>query len=597
MVRLKQTSAAHISYLATAFVLIIALMTGVALLGLERVSTLNEKAELLRQKEIKTDQVQRMRNAVRERFIRLSLIVISDDSFLQDVYIQEFDLLASRFMVARNTIENMKSLPGEAALFSELRNLTAKGAPILASVVETALGGDSARAKKILLEESVPIQEQVMAQTDRILTFFEQANASAVLEMEQELQQTQRLMTAMAIAQVVLVLLIAMIVIRHSHKQNTGMQLEITRRRQSEMRLREAQDGLELQVQARTAELNRFKSTLDRTLDCVFMFDAATLLFFYFNEGALLQVGYTSDELLAMHPYDIKPNIGEAQFNEIIAPLLTGEQASLTFETVHQNKSGQCLPVEVFLQYIAPEDEPARFVAIVRDISERKRMERMKSEFVSTVSHELRTPLTVIKGNVDLMRRIKEADEESLSSIDQEAGRLTRLVGGLLMLAQAESGKLPLNFGRVELDLLLTEVFTEMRVLAGSKVRVHLNDIDQVIVNGDRDRLKQVLLNLVANAIQYTPAGGDVFLSLSRLGDQGRLIIRDTGPGIPAEDLPHIFDRFYRAEKSRTRSQTSGFGLGLSIAHWIIEHHGGQIKVESKEEKGTTFVIWLNVIK
>lgn len=220
-----------------------------------------------------------------------------------------------------------------------------------------------------------------------------------------------------------------------------------------------------------------------------------------------------------------------------------------------------------------------------------------QQRFLADVSHELRTPLTVIKGNVDLMRRIKEADEESLSSIDQEAGRLTRLVGGLLMLAQAESGKLPLNFGRVELDLLLTEVFTEMRVLAGSKVRVHLNDIDQVIVHGDRDRLKQVLLNLVANAIQYTPAGGDVFISLSKLGDQGRLIIRDTGPGIPAEDLPHIFDRFYRAEKSRTRSQTSGFGLGLSIAHWIIEHHNGQIKVESKEGKGTTFVIWLNAIK
>jgi signal transduction histidine kinase len=220
-----------------------------------------------------------------------------------------------------------------------------------------------------------------------------------------------------------------------------------------------------------------------------------------------------------------------------------------------------------------------------------------QQRFLADVSHELRTPLTVIKGNVDLMRRIKEADEESLTSIDQEAGRLTRLVGGLLMLAQAESGKLPLNFGRVELDLLLTEVFTEMRMLAGSKVRVHLNDIDQVIVHGDRDRLKQVLLNLVANAIQYTPAGGDIYISLSKLGDQGRLIIRDTGPGIPAEDLPHIFDRFYRAEKSRTRSQTSGFGLGLSIAHWIIEHHNGQIKVESKEGKGTTFAIWLNAIK
>jgi signal transduction histidine kinase len=195
------------------------------------------------------------------------------------------------------------------------------------------------------------------------------------------------------------------------------------------------------------------------------------------------------------------------------------------------------------------------------------------------------------------MRKFKEADEDLLNSIDQEAGRLNRLVSGLLMLAQAESGKLPLNFTQVELDLLLTEVFTETRVLAGSKVRVHLNQIDEAIVKGDRDRLKQVILNLVANAIQYTPQGGEVFLSLKRIGEQARLIVRDTGPGIPAEDLPYIFERFYRAEKSRTRSKTSGFGLGLSITKWIVEQHGGQIKVESKEGEGTTFVIWLNVVK
>ncbi|GAB4542389.1 MAG: HAMP domain-containing sensor histidine kinase [Anaerolineales bacterium] len=228
-------------------------------------------------------------------------------------------------------------------------------------------------------------------------------------------------------------------------------------------------------------------------------------------------------------------------------------------------------------------------------------LERLESlftsqqRFLADVSHELRTPLTVIKGNVDLMRHLKEADEESLSSIDQEAGRLTRLVGGLLMLAQAESGKLTLNVQPVEIDLLLTEVFTETRVLAGSKVKVHLNEIDQAMVNGDRDRLKQVLLNLVANAIQYTPQGGEVFLSLKRIGAQARIIIRDTGPGIPAADLPHIFDRFYRAEKSRTRSATSGFGLGLSITKWIVEHHHGRIDVESKEGEGTTFVIWLDV--
>jgi len=226
-------------------------------------------------------------------------------------------------------------------------------------------------------------------------------------------------------------------------------------------------------------------------------------------------------------------------------------------------------------------------------------LERLEALFTSQqrlladVSHELRTPLTVIKGNADLMRRMKSLDEESLTSIDQEAGRLTRLVGGLLLLAQAESGKLALNMKRVELDLLVTEVFQEMTILAGSRVHLRLNDIDQAYVNGDRDRLKQVFINLVANAIQYTPQGGEVFLSLEKIGEQARLICRDTGPGIPAEDLPHIFERFYRAEKSRTRRETTGFGLGLSIANWIVERHGGRIEVNSQEGKGTTFAIWL----
>lgn len=248
-----------------------------------------------------------------------------------------------------------------------------------------------------------------------------------------------------------------------------------------------------------------------------------------------------------------------------------------------------------------PYDGPADEIGSLVD-SFNQTLERLEVLFTSQqrlladVSHELRTPLTVIKGNVDLMRRMRSLDDESLTSIDQEAGRLTRLVGGLLLLAQAESGKLALVEKPVELDLLVTEVFQEMSILAGNKVRLHLNEIDQVIVNGDRDRLKQVFINLVANAIQYTPPGGDIFLSLEKIKDQARIICRDTGPGIPAEDLPHIFERFYRAEKSRTRGKTTGFGLGLSIANWIVERHGGRIEVNSKEGQGTAFAIWLPVI-
>lgn len=144
--------------------------------------------------------------------------------------------------------------------------------------------------------------------------------------------------------------------------------------------LRDLADCVETEInqisfQQQKQALNQFKSTLDRTLDCVFMFDAKTLRFIYANQGALLQVGYDMDDLRDMHPYDIKPEISKAKFHELIAPLFTGEQASLTFETVHQHKNGQRLPVEIFLQYIAPAGESPRFVAIVRDLTERKATE------------------------------------------------------------------------------------------------------------------------------------------------------------------------------------------------------------------------------
>ncbi|HEY3343799.1 MAG TPA: HAMP domain-containing sensor histidine kinase [Anaerolineaceae bacterium] len=245
-----------------------------------------------------------------------------------------------------------------------------------------------------------------------------------------------------------------------------------------------------------------------------------------------------------------------------------------------------------------PSDEVGQLiVAFNETMSRLETLFTAQRRFLADVSHELRTPLTVIKGNVGLLRRIGTTDEESLESIEAEVDRLTRLVGDLLLLAQAESGKMPLDMRPVELDTVLLEVFQQMRILAGDRLQIKLTDIDQVQVVGDRDRIKQVLLNLVGNAIKYTPAGGQVLLSLAKSNEQARLLIKDTGPGIPAPDLPHIFERFYRAEKSRTRTREgSGFGLGLSIAYWIVRNHNGRIEVDSKEGSGTTFCVWLPLV-
>jgi signal transduction histidine kinase len=242
-----------------------------------------------------------------------------------------------------------------------------------------------------------------------------------------------------------------------------------------------------------------------------------------------------------------------------------------------------------------PDDEVGQLInAFNQTLSRLENLFNTQRRFLADVGHELRTPLTVIKGNVDLMRRMNCTDEEAMESIENEVDRLTRLVGDLLLLAQAESGKLPLAKGIVELDSLLLDVLNQMRVLTKDRLQMTLGEIDQVLVCGDKDRLKQVMVNLVGNAINYTPAGGEVVVGLGKLNDKAHMTVSDNGSGIPPEDLPHIFERFYRGEKSRTRSRDGkGFGLGLSIAYWIVRNHGGQIEVSSREPSGTTFCVWL----
>lgn len=241
-----------------------------------------------------------------------------------------------------------------------------------------------------------------------------------------------------------------------------------------------------------------------------------------------------------------------------------------------------------------PEDEVGQFIQAFNQTMERlENLFNSQNRFITDVSHELRTPLTVIKGNVGLMKRLGCGDEESLDSISAEVDRLTRLVGDLLLLAQAETGHLPLEFQVVELDTIFLEVFGQMKMLAGQRIDLKIADLDQIRVKGDPDRLKQVIVNLVANAIQHTPASGEVQITLAKTDGMGLFQVSDTGPGIAAEDLPFIFERFYRGEKSRKREKGSGFGLGLSIARWIVNNHQGKIEVESQVGEGTTFRVYL----
>lgn len=248
------------------------------------------------------------------------------------------------------------------------------------------------------------------------------------------------------------------------------------------------------------------------------------------------------------------------------------------------------------IPYSGPDDDEVGQLikAFNQTLSRLEGLFNTQRRFLADVGHELRTPLTVIKGNVYLMRRMNCLDAESMEGIENEVDRLTRMVGDLLLLAQAESGKLPLNMTLLELDTIVLEVMHQMKVISRDRQQLKLGEIDQVLVCGDQDRIKQVLVNLIGNAIKYTPVGGMIVVGLGKDEKRARLTVTDDGPGIPLEDQPHIFERFYRGEKSRTREKDGkGFGLGLSIAYWIVRNHHGMIEVQSSPGKGTTFCVWL----
>jgi two-component system OmpR family sensor kinase len=218
---------------------------------------------------------------------------------------------------------------------------------------------------------------------------------------------------------------------------------------------------------------------------------------------------------------------------------------------------------------------------------------RAQQRFVADASHELRAPLTAIQGNLELLRmQAVPAGEsgEMLADVEREAARLGRLVADLLALARADSG-LTLPRRPVDLDQVVIETLgTAQPLVHGQALAVEPFEPAQVL--GDADRLRQLVLLLLDNALKYTPPEGSVTLGLRRDGAEAEITVRDTGVGIPAADLPHVFERFYRADPARGRDP-GGTGLGLPIARWIVEQHGGSIALASEPGRGTLATVRL----
>mgnify|MGYP000903905229 CR=1 FL=1 len=270
-----------------------------------------------------------------------------------------------------------------------------------------------------------------------------------------------------------------------------------------------------------------------------------------------------------------------------------------TLASREESITTECKTLKVYFALFTDENKkPEGIIAVMHDITDQEKLENMRKEFVANVSHELRTPLTSIKSYTETLLDGDIDDRETaikfLEVINSESDRMTRLVKDLLQLSRLDNKQMKWNMNEISFVELVKSLVSKMQLEAKSKGHILecyvIGDIPKV--KGDKDRLEQVILNILNNAIKYTPEGGKVSVYIGKTYNEIYTKVVDNGVGIPEEDLPRIFERFYRVDKARSR-EMGGTGLGLSIAREIIEAHGGIINISSQYGNGTEVLLKL----
>ncbi len=350
---------------------------------------------------------------------------------------------------------------------------------------------------------------------------------------------------------------------------------------------------LTLRLKETLGEISQEKSKVEAIL--AYMTDGLLALdregrIILLNPAAAAMISVRPEDVIGRRATDALPMLKPEEFNRREFPALeTGSPASREVRL-------EGPPVRLLQADLAPfrtgAGGPAGMVIVLHDVTEEQKLDRLRREFVANVSHELRTPLTTIKSYVETLLDGALADvqlsRQFLGVVDTEADRMTRLLADLLQLSQFDSRVVTLDLAPLDLAPTIRKVLGRLEVQSNRKGLRLAADLAPNVppVLADRDRIEQVLLNLLTNAMEFTPAGGVVTVSLEARGSYAVVWVRDTGIGIPPDDLPRIFDRFYRVDKARSR-ELGGTGLGLSIAREIVGAHGGAINLESTFGEGT----------
>ena len=332
-------------------------------------------------------------------------------------------------------------------------------------------------------------------------------------------------------------------------------------------------------MQDMAAERNKLNTLFLHMTDGVAAFDASNHIL-HMNPAAEKMLGMTFSPDLTF----------EEVFHDVKKP--SGSDTVVVDYTVEDRT------YQVFLAALNTPDEPQGVMAVIHDVTEQRRLELTRREFVANVSHELRTPLTSIKSYTETLLETDDLPEDLrskfLTVINNEADRMARIVKDLLTLSRLDSGRLDMKFTTFPLDKLMGSVYDAMLFEAKNHRHELTLELDDPLpkIEGDRDRIEQVVVNIVANAVKYTPDGGNIVMAARNVKDGVEISVTDNGIGIPREDLPRLFERFYRVDKARSRER-GGTGLGLAIAQEIVRYHNGTIRAESKLGAGTNMTVFL----
>lgn len=317
------------------------------------------------------------------------------------------------------------------------------------------------------------------------------------------------------------------------------------------------------------------------------------------NKSAEEMFGYKAEEIIGQSIMKIIPQERQHEELNIITKIKNGERVE-HFETQRLTKDHRLLDLSITVSPI--KNQQGQIIGaskIARDISEKKQEEARKNDFIAMVSHELKTPLTSMRAYVQLLlAKEKEAGDNFRTSVLTRAGvqakKMSAMINDFLSLARLEEGKISLKFEEFSLKQVIDETVLDAQFLSTNH-HIQVSDCDNITINADRDKIGQVLMNLVSNAIKYSPKGGDIVIDCKKVGNRVKISVTDHGIGISEKDQKKLFDRFYRVQNERVKT-VSGFGIGLYLVSEILKHHDSKIDVESEEGKGSTFYFTLETV-